>query len=784
MMAPEARLRPEQARLVFEYDQGQVGVAAVPGSGKTFTLAHLAARLVADQRVGMDQEVLVVTFTNTAVNSFKARISRILEQQYRLLPYIGYRVRTLHGLAHDIVRERPALLGLADDFVILDEKLALDIQRDIVAQRLSEWWERLLSYVDSNQELNPKAVRYQLEQDLPGLVVSFIKRAKDLRMEPSTLQQALQGTDSRFDLARFAVHVYSDYQRSLSYRGAVDFDDLVGFALRALELDEQYLLRLRERWPYILEDEAQDSSWLQEQMLRLLSDNGNWVRVGDPNQAINTTFTTASTRYLLDFLDTGKNPGVLERPLSVSGRSAPSIIRLANQLAGWAVAEHPNPDLRDAFDFHADGYRGFIRATESDDPQSNPSDAECTIHIEFQPGQRINPDQELEMVAAGEEYSLLEWLGEVSERETELPTVAVLVPENSRGYKLTGLLRRYGIPYEELLRSTTATREAVATLCVILELLAEPTSVKALKQAFWTLMAEATQELIRADSDLRQTITKVFSAHRGVEDFLWPSIGGTSPSFEALVGDYVWLVENLTVFSGMVKRWLEAAILPIDQLVLTVGQDVFSEPIDIALVYKIAVLLRDLSQSHPDWRLPQFVDELRVISQNERRFVGFNDEGVGYEPTPGVVTVATMHAAKGLEWDRVYLMAVSNYGFPSALPQDSYIGERWYVRGNFDLEIEHLNLEAEVLDQLEALAGDGVDSYDEGQATLAARLDYARERLRLLYVGVTRAKRELVVTWNMGRFWRKGREYENQPALPLVMLADFVQHGFVSEDVT
>jgi DNA helicase-2/ATP-dependent DNA helicase PcrA len=172
-----------------------------------------------------------------------------------------------------------------------------------------------------------------------------------------------------------------------------------------------------------------------------------------------------------------------------------------------------------------------------------------------------------------------------------------------------------------------------------------------------------------------------------------------------------------------------------------------------------------LAQDHPDWRLPQFVEELRVISSNERRFIGFDDAEAGYEPKPGVVTVATMHAAKGLEWDRVYLMAVSNYGFPSALPYDSYIGERWYVR-------DRLNLEAEALAQLEFLNSGDLDSYVEGEATLRARLDYTRERLRLLYVGITRARRELIATWNMGRFWQTGKE--NQPAVPLVMLSEFL----------
>ena len=96
--------------------------------------------------------------------------------------------------------------------------------------------------------------------------------------------------------------IYADYQRALTYRGAVDFDDLIRLALQALQLDPEFLQRLQVRWPFILEDEAQDSSRLQEEILRLLvGPVGNWVRVGDPNQAIYETFTTASPHFLRDF---------------------------------------------------------------------------------------------------------------------------------------------------------------------------------------------------------------------------------------------------------------------------------------------------------------------------------------------------------------------------------------------------------------------------------------------------------------------------------------------------
>src|SRR5690606_31461791 len=142
------------------------------------------------------------------------------------------------------------------------------------------------------------------------------------------------------------------------------------------------------------------------------------------------------------------------------------------------------------------------------------------------------------------------------------------------------------------------------------------------------------------------------------------------------------------------------------------------DPKELALAHKLAVLLRSVAESHPTYRLAELVEELAVIARNERRFLGFADEEAGFEPPKGQVTVATMHKAKGLEWDRVYLMSVNNYDFPSGSAHDTYIDEKWFVRGK-------MNLKAEVLARLGALAGqpgkEGIWSTTTGSAMQAAR---------------------------------------------------------------
>ena len=82
------------------------------------------------------------------------------------------------------------------------------------------------------------------------------------------------------------------------------------------------------------------------------------------------------------------------------------------------------------------------------------------------------------------------------------------------------------------------------------------------------------------------------------------------------------------------RRWQEAASLPIDQLILLLAQDLFDSPADLALSHKFAVLLRRRAADHPQDRLPQFVEELAEIARNQRRFLGFDEDMSGFEP-PG-----------------------------------------------------------------------------------------------------------------------------------------------------
>lgn len=748
-------LRDSQQKVVG-YSGGKMGVAAVPGAGKTFTLSYLAAQLV--ERLGGDgdieeQEVLIVTLTNSAVNSFRKRIADLLRTERGLLPYVGYRVRTLHGLANDIVRMRPGLVGLSESFDIVDERVATAITADLAENWVRTSWEDALPYIGGKFDNvdDPRQVQYFLRNNGIGLIEDIanvtIRLAKDKGWEPDEMRAKLAEAGQHLALATIGIELYEAYQRSLGYRGAVDFNDLIRLAMEAFELDPDFLERIQRRWPYILEDEAQDSSESQDRMLRALSSDTNWVRVGDPNQSIYTTFTTANANILRGFIEREK--GVNSHPLPESGRSSPHIIRLANELVRWSRTAPDFSHLKETF-FPQD-----IIPTRHGDPQPNPPNGQ--VYIDWEPGKNITPEREISRVAR----SLEKWLPDHKDW-----TVAVLVPENTHGFKVAEALKELEIPYEELLRSTSATRNAAGKLQAVFDFLSEPTNGRALarlyRDVWWPLSGGDEDD--EAAVTQREEIAGAMHSMTATEDFLWPGPeGGWGPEWKDGEPDPA-LEEMLTAFRAKVRLWLEATLLPVDQLLLTVSGELFTNPTDLALAHKIAVVLRGISDNNIDYRLPELTQELRVIADNQRRFLGFDDAGDGYEPVPGQVTIATMHAAKGLEWDRVYLMSVNNYSFPSGTAGDSYIGERWFIR-------DELNIQAETGAQLELLMDNRAGEYREGDASLKARVEYAQERLRLLYVGITRARRDLIMMWNMGRFWDRGNQAE--PAQALIALHSF-----------
>ncbi|MCJ7717046.1 MAG: ATP-dependent helicase [Anaerolineales bacterium] len=742
-MPPHYLPRPAQKK-ILAYRGGTMGVSAVPGSGKTWTLSLLAAELINSGILTADQEVLVVTLVNSAVNNFSKRISTFLQDMGRL-PSLGYRVRTLHGLAHDIVKERPDLVGLDSKFQIIDEREADRIRVDAVYDWLKKNPSAINYYI--NLDLNDKKRKSIYQKQIPNLMVNlahqFIRTAKNYQASPDFIQSRLKSTSNNMVLAEMGASIFSVYQRNLEYRGAVDFDDLINHAYQILQLDSSLLNRLQSQWPFILEDEAQDSSLMQQKILSLLSGSTeakNWVRVGDPNQAIYESFTTADPKLLQSFIEQADQSHILPN----SGRSTEDIINLANYLVDWVTAKHPQLPARDAL------YPNKILPTPTDDLQPNPENIPGQIYL-FE--KELTPEKEIQVIAD----SVVKWLSIHPDK-----TVAVLSPRNDRGKKLAGYLREnFDIDPVEYLNSTLATRKTTGSLVIILSYLIDPNSSNKLA-AVYKVCKRDLKSNEKAWAEV-QVVSSLIKSIQRPEIFLnpGPSINWMSSLDES---EKVFL-PTLSDFRDIIHKWQEASLLPIDQLILTISSDIFHTPEELSISHKIANFQKQLSTQHPDWELPALLDELKSLARNERRFFSISEDSqFNPEDHKGKVVITTAHKAKGLEWDRVYLISANSYNFPSNLPGDDFISERWFIRDN-------LNLPAESLAQLINVLNDSEADYLEGEASSQSRIEYVRERLRLLYVSITRAKQEFVMTWN------NGRSGKSTPAVPFQALIDYTSRN-------
>ncbi|MEN9279044.1 MAG: ATP-dependent helicase, partial [Thermostichus sp. DG_1_5_bins_95] len=405
---PWPSLRPAQQQ-ALAYQSGPLGIAAVPGSGKTFILELLISDLILNRGIPPER-IGVFTYMRSARGNLINRINQRLQQA-------GYPNRftqafTLHSLSLRVLREAPAL---QEELSILEqyeqERLLGRLCRAWL-NRHAQLWEPLIPTDGNPQKVADNRVRFR--RGFQQMVQAVISTAKNLRLPPEAIP-----ADSGGYLA-WAAPIYASYQAELQRLGKLDYDDLAWQAVEWIERSPQLRQQVQNWYDYLLEDEAQDSSPLQEELLRLLSQrSGNLVRVGDPNQSIMSTFTTAEPRLFRAFCQA--HPQLI---LTESSRSAPQIIALANRLVDWVNREHPLPVLRSAL---APQHIQLAGAGAENPPYS-----EGSVVFQLVPGP---PEKELQQVAL-----------QAVQATQAFPehTVAILVTTNEMGAKVLNYLQGIG----------------------------------------------------------------------------------------------------------------------------------------------------------------------------------------------------------------------------------------------------------------------------------------------------------------------------------------------------
>jgi DNA helicase-2/ATP-dependent DNA helicase PcrA len=706
------RLRPDQER-VAAYRKGYMAVPAVPGAGKTTVLAYLAAELIASGAHDPGR-ILIVTYTNSAVGNFRSRIGEFLEDRGHPR-HQGYEVRTIHSLAMNIVRERPEAIGWSDSFTIMDE-----VRLSALLDRLtSRWigknralWESLLK-PDLRGHFRDRAEE-QWQGRTRDLCRSLIQAFKSRRLTPETALDLTRHLSAESAL-RWAAEIFVEYQRELAVEGAVDFGDLMLGAHQLISQDGELLARLRERWTYIFEDEAQDSYRLQELVLKLLAGpEGNLVRVGDANQAIMGTFTSAEPDLFRQFC---REPGVEYCPLTMAGRSSPDIIDLANELVRWTREEHPESRCRSALEEQC------IEPVPLDFIPANPAPAGYTLAARTYE----NLEKELSEVARV--------AARTAQRYPE-KTLAVLLPTNTMVQNMLELLEKHGVSARQLGGPTSPERmQTTVDLLGVMDFLAVPHEPPRLIVALGHLMQlEKPQEA---------PFSRYLEGCRP-EELFYP-LDGSRP-FTALYeacpecrGD-IALQDAL----ALLTRWLPWSLIPADELVVLLASDLGLAGEELSIAHHLALRTRRLLQENPAFGLPDAVQHLHGELQAMGKFSDTLYDRKGFKPLPGVVYATTCHSAKGLEWDTVSVVALTRGEYPS-MATDKVRSELWF------LPDDALNPEALALAELAAVLGEDA----ERDPVSRAKFEIIAERLRLFYVAITRAKENLLLTSHQENRWGK-----------------------------
>ncbi|MBK7330744.1 MAG: UvrD-helicase domain-containing protein [Dehalococcoidia bacterium] len=326
----------EPQRQAVMHGDGAVLILAGPGSGKTRVITHRIAHLVIEHRIA-PWRILAVTFTNKAAREMRERTARLLGEDAASL-HMG----TFHSMCARWLRIDGSAIGLSADFVIYD-----DADQVALVKRVLE-------------ELHVDPRRFT-----PRAVLSAISNAKSEMLVPEALLSTVRGYGDEV-----VARAYAAYERALKAASAVDFDDLLLYAVRLFEVPEM-LQKYANRYQHVLVDEFQDTNPVQYQLARkLASGHGNITVVGDPDQSI-YSWRAADVRNVQYFERDFPNCAVYL--LEQNYRSTGAILEAADAVIGKNPGRHPRKlwtdrqggDLITTYDAYNDEEEGEFVAKET-----------------------------------------------------------------------------------------------------------------------------------------------------------------------------------------------------------------------------------------------------------------------------------------------------------------------------------------------------------------------------------------------------------------------------------
>ncbi|GIG39092.1 DNA helicase PcrA [Cellulomonas phragmiteti] len=599
-------LNPQQRAAVL-HGGGPLLIVAGAGSGKTRVLTHRIAHLLATRRARAG-EILAITFTNKAAAEMRERVEHLVGPSAQRMW-----VSTFHSACVRILRREAATLGLRTSFSIYDQA---DSQR-------------LLTLVARELELDPK--RY------PAKALGHkISALKDELVDPDAFA-ASNGGGKADEFDTVLAQVYTRYQQRLQQANALDFDDLIMRTVHLLQAFPQVAEHYRRRFRHVLVDEYQDTNHAQYVLVRELAGvgaqdgdgvgRGELTVVGDADQSI-YAFRGASIRNIMEF--EADYPDATTILLEQNYRSTQTILSAANAVISKNSGRQAKRLWTDS------GAGAQIVAYVAD-----------TEH------------EEARFVA--------EEIDRLGDTDGVRPgDVAIFYRANAQSRALEEVLVRVGLPYKVVGGTRFYERKEIKDAVAYLRAIANPDDDVSTRRIL--------NEPKRGLGDRSEAMVASYAERERI------SFGAALTRLDEVPGLGTRALTGLRAFAGMLDELrdlaasgagpaqvLGAALDRSGYLTTLRGSD---DPQDGSRVDNLAELhavAAEFEQAEPEGTLTDFLERVSLVADSDQIPVpdGADDAATAAAARDaGVVTLMTLHTAKGLEFPVVFLTGMEDGTFP------------------------------------------------------------------------------------------------------------------------
>ncbi|GAA0261448.1 DNA helicase PcrA [Actinomadura nitritigenes] len=594
----------EQQRAAVVHSGGPLLIVAGAGSGKTRVLTHRIAHLLGERGAHPGQ-ILAITFTNKAAAEMKERVDALVGPRSRAMW-----VMTFHSACVRILRREAKRLGFPTSFSIYDQADA----------------QRLMALVCRELDLDPK--RYPPK--------SFSAQVSNLKNELIDYETFKNRASTHME--QTLAEAYEMYQARLQQAGAMDFDDLIMMTVNLLQVFPEAAEHYRRRFRHVLVDEYQDTNHAQYELVRELTAPVEGVGaaelcvVGDADQSI-YAFRGATIRNILEF--ERDYPDATTILLEQNYRSTQTILSAANAVIERNADRKPKRLWSDQGEGHK--ITGYVADNEHD-----------------------------EAAFVAHEVDRLTDAGDARPGD-----VAVFYRTNAQSRVFEEVFIRVGLPYKVVGGVRFYERKEIRDLLAYLRVLANPEDTVSLRRILNVPK--------RGIGDRAEACVEAYASRERIS--FWQALrvpedvpGMATRSINA-VREFVLLLDELGAAA--------ASLTPADLVVQILDRSGYlaelqasKDPQDetrVENLRELEAVAREFEErldgESAEGRLPDFLEQVALVADADSIPGGAKGGPVppGEQPEEtdqGVVTLMTLHTAKGLEFPVVFLTGMEDGVFP------------------------------------------------------------------------------------------------------------------------